>query len=112
MGRGIGVQDTPTSPVVAVVNKTFVKKFFPKGDNPIGRRFGSEADSTGDFEIVGVVDDTVYTTVRWKDHSMYFPASLQRPASSQSPIEDDTSLYSGALTVATAAPMSTRVPSW
>jgi macrolide transport system ATP-binding/permease protein len=108
MGRGIGVQDTPASPAVAVVNQSFVKKFFPKGDNPIGRRFGSPGpDSSGDLEIVGVVDDTVYTTVRWKDHSMFFPASLQRPASAQkNPIEDDTSLYAGAVTVATAAPMN------
>ncbi len=37
MGRGIGVQDTPTAPTVAVVNQTFVKKLFKPGENPIGR---------------------------------------------------------------------------
>ena len=40
MGRGIGVQDTPTAPTVAVVNQTFVKKFFKPGENPIGQHFG------------------------------------------------------------------------
>ena len=107
MGRGIGVQDTPASPSVAVVNKTFVKDFFPKGDNPIGRRFGSPGpESSGDFEIVGVVDDTVYTTARWKDHRMLFFANLQRPPSTKDPIEDDTSLYAGAVTVETVWPMN------
>ena len=107
MGRGIGVQDTPSSPRVAVVNKTFVKDFFPKGDNPLGRRFGSPGPETsGDFEIVGVVDDTVYTTARWKDHRMYFLANLQRPVSDKEPIEDDTSLYAGAVVVETQWPMN------
>jgi macrolide transport system ATP-binding/permease protein len=57
MGRGIGVQDTPTSPTVAVVNQSFVKKLFKPGENPIGTHFGGGPKSTGDFEIVGVVED-------------------------------------------------------
>ena len=81
MGRGISVQDTATAPTVAVVNETFVKGMFPKGDNPIGRRFGNPGpDSSGDYEIVGVVQDTTYTTARWKDHKMYFLPMLQRLA--------------------------------
>ena len=40
MGRGIGVQDTATSATVAVVNESFVKKFFNPGENPIGHYFG------------------------------------------------------------------------
>ena len=38
-GRGFTEQDTATSPQVAIVNQTFVKKFFPNQD-PIGRHFG------------------------------------------------------------------------
>lgn len=107
MGRGIGAQDTPSSSLVAVVNKTFVKDFFPKGDNPLGRRFGSPGPETsGDYEIVGVVDDTVYTTARWKDHRMMFMANLQRPASNKDPIEDDSSLYAGTVVVETQSPMN------
>jgi predicted permease len=105
MGRGIGVQDTPTSPTVAVVNREFVKKFFKPGENPIGQHFGNEPEATGDYQIVGVVEDTTYTTVRWKDHAMYFLAPLQRPASDKEPIENDMSLYAGAIVVETAAPM-------
>ena len=42
MGRGIGVQDTPTAPPVAVVNQAFVKKFFKPGENPIGRHSAAD----------------------------------------------------------------------
>ena len=104
MGRGIGVQDTPTSPTVAVVNQSFVKKLFKPGENPIGTHFGGGPKSTGDFEIVGVVEDTVYTDVRWKDHVMYFMPLMQRPRSDAGPIEQDDSLYSGAIVVETVGP--------
>jgi macrolide transport system ATP-binding/permease protein len=104
MGRGIGVQDTPTSPTVAVVNQSFVKKLFKPGENPIGAHFGGGPKSTGDFEIVGVVEDTVYTDVRWKDHVMYFMPLMQRPRSDTGRIEQDDSLYSGAIVVETVGP--------
>ncbi len=102
MGRGIGVGDTSTAPPVAVVNQAFAKKFF--GDsNPIGRRIGSVNPS--DYEIVGVVADTVYTSVRWADHLMVFVPTMQRP-SSAGPIETDGSLYAGAIVIQTDRPMS------
>jgi macrolide transport system ATP-binding/permease protein len=106
LGRGIGVQDTATSPVVAVVNQTFVKKLFKPGESPIGHHFGGGPKSSGDFEIVGVVEDTAYTDVRWKDHLMYFVPLMQRPPSDKDPIERDDSLYAEAIVVETAAPMS------
>jgi macrolide transport system ATP-binding/permease protein len=106
MGRGIGVQDTPSSPTVAVVNQTFVRKLFKPGENPIGQHFGGGPKSTGDFQIVGVVEDTTYTDVRWKDHLMYFMPLMQRPASDKDPIEQDDSLYSEAIVLETAAPMN------
>ena len=61
MGRGIRAQDTATSPTVAVVNEAFVKKLFKPGENPIGQHFGGDRKSAGDWEIVGVVEDTAYT---------------------------------------------------
>jgi macrolide transport system ATP-binding/permease protein len=107
MGRGIGLQDTLTSRAVAVVNEAFVKKFLPNGINPIGQHFGSpNPESVGDFEIVGVVEDTTYLSVRWKDHRMYFLPSLQRAPSDKSPVEGDTSLYAGALVVKTEWPVN------
>ena len=104
MGRGIGIRDTPSAPIVAVVNKTFAKTFF--GDrNPIGRRIGTGESHAGDFEIVGVVEDTVYSSVRWTDHLMVFAPTLQRPAS-DGPIEKDIMLYAGAIVLETDRPMS------
>ena len=104
MGRGIRVQDASTAPPVAVVNQAFVKEFF-KHKNPIGRRIGSPY-SPGDFEVVGVVEDTAYTDVRWKNHSMFFVPIMQRYASDKDPIEKDMSLYAGAMVIETARPMS------
>lgn len=104
MGRGFGVQDTPTSPAVAVVNKSFAKKFFGTR-NPLGSRFG-EPDSPGDYEIVGVVEDTAYMNARLEDHRMYFLPILQRPASAaKDPIEDEMNLYAGAIVVQTDRPV-------
>jgi macrolide transport system ATP-binding/permease protein len=104
MGRGFTTQDTSTSPAVAVVNQSFVKRFFKPGENPIGRRFGSPGtQSSGDFEIVGVVEDTAYTSATWKDHKMYFLPMTQRiPESARKrPIEKDTGLYAGAIVIHT-----------
>jgi hypothetical protein len=105
MGRGISQKDTATAPAVAVVNRAFVKKFL-NGANPIGQHFGTGPDSTGDFEIVGVVEDTVYTSVRWKDHRMFFVPMMQQPSSAKNyPIETNLSLYAGALVLETKMPV-------
>ncbi len=106
LGRAFTQQDSPTSPLVVVVSKTFVKDAFPAGTNPIGQRIGfAGKDSPFEFQIVGVVDDTTYTSVQWKDHRMVFFPMLQRPLSDKSPIETDTSLYAGAIVIQTAHPM-------
>jgi macrolide transport system ATP-binding/permease protein len=108
MGRGFTTRDTSISPAVAVVNQSFVKRFFKPGENPIGRRFGSPGtQSPGDFEIVGVVEDTAYNSATWKDHHMYFIPMTQRiPESARRrPIEQDTDLYAGAIVIQTDRPM-------
>jgi macrolide transport system ATP-binding/permease protein len=104
MGRGFTTQDTSTSPAVGVVNQSFVKKFFKPGENPISRRFGSPgAQSSGDFEIVGVVEDTAYTSATWKNHQMYFiPMNQRIPESARlRPMEQDTGLYASAIVIQT-----------
>lgn len=99
-GRGITAQDTGTSTPVAVVNQTFVKKFFPKGENPIGVHFGvSGVQSSGDFEIVGVVSDVKYNNVRQPVRPMYFRPLLQ--VAHTKPEADIRSLYAGAIMVQT-----------
>jgi macrolide transport system ATP-binding/permease protein len=108
MGRGIGVQDTSTSTTVAAVNQSFVKKLFRPGESPIGHHFGTGPgpNSTGDYEIVGVVEDTTYTSARWKDHMMYFVPMMQRPLSAREPIEKDEMMYAGAVVLKTERPMN------
>jgi macrolide transport system ATP-binding/permease protein len=112
MGRGFTLQDTLNGPPVAVVNQEFVKQFFGKR-NPIGHRFGfsgpSKTVQDGAHEIVGVVEDTTYTSVYWKDHAMYFLPLTQRAGTANdpdNPIEKDQSMYAGALVIQTAHPMA------
>lgn len=107
MGRGILPRDLYSAPPVTVVNKEFVKQFFKSGENPIGHRIGSPGpQSAGDFEIVGVVDDTTYTAVQWKDHAMFFVPITQRAVSDKTPIDTDISFYAGAIVVAADRPMN------
>jgi predicted permease len=74
MGREIGLQDTPTSARVAVVNQAFAKAFYPS-QNPVGRRLTFEEDSDkDDFEIVGVIGDSKYDSAKEKaDRTVYRP---------------------------------------
>jgi len=104
-GRSFTTQDTSTSPAVALINETFVKRFFKTGENPIGHHLGN-GSSPGDFEIVGVVEDSVYTDVKWKNHSMYFVPLMRRPPSATGPIEKDDNLYAGAIVLQTDRPMN------
>jgi macrolide transport system ATP-binding/permease protein len=111
MGRGFTSQDTLNAPPVAVVNQEFVKQFFGNR-NPIGHRFGNSGPGQvgldGAHEIVGVVEDTTYTSVYWKNHTMYFLPLTQRAGSANDPnghLEKDQSMYAGALVIQTSRPV-------
>jgi hypothetical protein len=62
-GRGFSTGDNQTSGKVAVINESAVRKFFPN-ENPLGRRFGTSPETSGQFEIVGVVRDARYNSLR------------------------------------------------
>jgi predicted permease len=111
MGRGFTRQDTMNSTPVAVVNQEFVKLFFGKR-NPIGHHFGYSGPGPGGrdaaHEIVGVVEDTTYTSVYWKNHAMYFLPLTQRAGNGVDPddtIDKDLSMFAGALIIQTSRPM-------
>jgi macrolide transport system ATP-binding/permease protein len=111
MGRGFTSLDKLNAAPVAVVNQEFVKQFFGKR-NPIGHHFGfsgpSQAGKDGAHEIVGVVEDTTYTSVYWKNHAMYF-LPLTQPAGipdADNPLEKDQSMYAGAIVIQTARPIA------
>jgi predicted permease len=64
-GRVFRDSDTPTSHPVAVVNESFVKRFF--GNEPAVGRFvgkGNDPSAPADTEIIGVVNDTDYENLR------------------------------------------------
>ncbi|HKS95549.1 MAG TPA: FtsX-like permease family protein, partial [Terriglobia bacterium] len=106
MGRGFTERDTLTAPPVAVVNQEFVKQFFG-ARNPLGHRFGfPDPGKDGAYEIVGVVEDTMYSSVYWKNHAMFFVPLTQRPLNDDEPVEKDLSLYAGAIVVESRRPVN------
>ena len=77
-GRAFSVQDTETSPKVAVVNRTLANKYFP-GENPVGRTFETDAeDVEGPIQIVGVAADTRYADLRSETPPTFYIPYLQR----------------------------------
>lgn len=105
LGRGIDVNDTANSPTVAMVNEEFVRQMFKKDENPIGQHFGGGPRSAGDWEIVGVVENTAYQSATWKDHMMYFVPLMQRQPSADYPIDKDEEMYVGAFVLKTSRPI-------
>jgi predicted permease len=76
-GRAITEQDTKSTRNVAVVNQTFAKHFFKDG-NPIGQHFGDEDPKyAGNFEIVGVTEDTQYWQPTSHIRPMFFLPATQ-----------------------------------
>ena len=62
-GRDFGRSDTPASPRMAIVNQAFRQKFF--GDaNPIGKTFQDSGQADKSYQVIGVVKDTKYYTLR------------------------------------------------
>jgi predicted permease len=76
-GRGISAEDTPASQHVAVVNDAFVRRFFPGGD-PLGATLGiGDASHSGDYTIVGVVEDVKYSNAHRPTLPMIFFPVMQ-----------------------------------
>ena len=64
-GRDISDHDRAGGPPVAVVDETFARRFFPNVD-PVGRHIVRRVPPNGkaSVEIVGVVENTVYSSLR------------------------------------------------
>ncbi len=65
LGRDFNLRDTEATPKVAIINQTMARYFFGNS-NPIGKKFGwfGEDKNRQQFEIVGVVKDSKYETLR------------------------------------------------
>jgi predicted permease len=74
-GRDIRDTDTEKNLLVAIVNQTFAKKYFPHG-SPIGHQLGGDHPST----IVGMVADSKYNGVAENSQPMAYYAEMQSPA--------------------------------
>jgi len=72
-GRDFDGRDTPSTPLVAVVNERFARTFFG-GQSPIGRRY---TEGKQQFEIVGLVRDSKQYTLREDFRPITYTASSQ-----------------------------------
>ncbi|MGA7240924.1 MAG: ABC transporter permease [Bryobacteraceae bacterium] len=80
-GRTFTAADTANSRLVAMVNESFVKRYY--GATPaVGRMFGRGSDpgTPTDIEIVGVVNDTRYESLRDKIPQEVYLCVAQQPA--------------------------------
>lgn len=62
-GRGITAADRDGAPKIALVSQALARQYFPN-QNPIGRRISASKDRPGEMEIVGVVGDAMYQSLR------------------------------------------------
>jgi predicted permease len=64
-GRNFHADEPESKPWHVIVNRAFVRRFFPAGD-AIGHTFGIGTDKIvpGDYEIIGVVGDAKYRSLR------------------------------------------------
>jgi len=80
-GRGFTPRDNQDAPRVAVINQAAARKYFPN-ESPIGRRFGSTLEGSARQEIVGILRDAKYNSVRDAAVPTMYAPYLQRPQGS------------------------------
>jgi predicted permease len=80
-GRDFTLRDTAASPRVAIVNQVFVRRWVEGGD-PIGRTLRTNPEPrypSTVYEIVGVIGDTQYNSLRGDTPPMAFAPDSQYP---------------------------------
>jgi predicted permease len=90
-GRAIQEHDSENGPLVAVINESMARRYFPQG-SPLGRtieipsnwRSPFEAPKGKPIEIVGVVRDAKYNDLRVEVKPMFYLPILQMPRSLRS----------------------------
>jgi predicted permease len=100
-GRDLADSDGRSAPKVAVVNQSFVRKFFPKGD-ALGHSVGGPKPEQM-HTIVGVAADSKYTSVGEKPVPMVFFAYSQADSISDMQVELHTSGNTDALVTSVRA---------
>jgi predicted permease len=80
-GRAFNDHDDRNAPKVAIINEAAARKLFPDGD-VLGGRIGGSFEKSDEFEIVGVVRDTKYSSVRDPGPPTMYRCAWQGPATS------------------------------
>jgi macrolide transport system ATP-binding/permease protein len=75
LGRDLAPEDGPNSTVVAVINEALSRRYF-KTESPIGRRV--TVGNRGEVEIVGVVANAKYLSLREEDQPTVYVHALQK----------------------------------
>jgi predicted permease len=80
-GRSISEEDTASTEKIAVVDESFLKRFYKPGEDPIGTRFGLDLPAySSTYKIVGVVHNAKYNDPanRHAPRPMFFVPLAQR----------------------------------
>jgi predicted permease len=89
-GRAFTDADSETSPLVAIVNETMARHFWP-GEEPIGKRFSLTSDDGPFVEIVGVARDGKYRILA-EDPQPYFYVPLTQHFTAQRTLQIRSSM--------------------
>jgi predicted permease len=79
LGRGFSPHDALNSQPVAVVNETLARILSPHA-SPLGRQFSLSENDDNDFEIIGVVKDAKYQSIRESPRGAFFVFNNQNPS--------------------------------
>jgi len=75
-GRAFTESDDDHAPLVAVINQTMARELWP-GENPIGKRFRTEKETSPLIEVVGLVPDGKYQNIMEDPQSWFYLPLLQ-----------------------------------
>ncbi|MGH9590650.1 MAG: ADOP family duplicated permease, partial [Terracidiphilus sp.] len=71
-GRFFTPDDRAGRPKTVVISRQLARQYFP-GEDPIGKHLNASAHDNADYQIVGVVGDTLYQVGQPIKPTMYFP---------------------------------------
>ena len=71
-GRVFTSDDRAGRPKTVIISRQLAEQYFP-GEDPLGKHLHMAADEWGDYQVVGVVADTLYQVGQPAKPIMYFP---------------------------------------
>ena len=77
-GRDFNEHDNLKSGSVGIINQTMARYFFGNR-NPIGKKFGTDPGRPPDIEIIGVVQDAKYVSLKEKPKRHFYVPVAQQP---------------------------------